>query len=118
MPKPDMLKKILNTVETLQDSVQTMQGSIHGLEKSVHSLEDRMTSVEDTVDFIKENAVTKDELHKTAKHLEDTIANHTDRFIGMHQTHEIEIASLRSGYKRLDSDVHTIKKHLRLKTTS
>ncbi|MEK7084114.1 MAG: hypothetical protein AAB932_02695 [Patescibacteria group bacterium] len=75
------------------------------------------------VEFIRDNASTKDDLRAVEQRLDkkiDSIKNemigHVDAFVGLYQKHEQELAAVVSRQNRLEEKLNLILKHLNLGT--
>ncbi|MBP9762282.1 hypothetical protein KBD34_01555 [Patescibacteria group bacterium] len=72
-------------------------GSIQGESRSMRML---LSDIQETVEFLKDNAVTRDEFQETIKEVRNEIVNHVDHFVQLHKKQEVELVAVASRLTR------------------
>ncbi|MBU0596908.1 hypothetical protein KJ641_00170 [Patescibacteria group bacterium] len=81
-------------------------------EKTMQEILETVKDLKEGVDFIRENGVTKEELYQESRKLENSIIEHVDQFIGLHQKIDTELTALRNKVERIEEYVQKIAKHV------
>ncbi|MDP2656751.1 MAG: hypothetical protein Q8P11_04270 [bacterium] len=119
-----LLTSIANKVDGLGKRMTSFNERMTSFDGRMSSFDDKMTSVEgkmssfeelqtktlaviiDVKETMKEKMATKDELHTA----EDRITTHIDGFIKMHETIDVEQASLRGACDRHEARITKLEK--------
>ncbi len=93
-------------VDQLDQKVDTLEQKMDRLEVRVDRLEHETQSVRDAVEFVKDNAVTRDEFTSEVRRVEHAIIDHVDHFVKLHKKQEVELAAVAHGLIRHEQTFH------------
>ena len=125
------LKDVLNAVEGVKGEVQglkddlksevqglkdDLKSEVQGLKGDVKSLRELVETNTESIEFIKEHAVTKDEMKEEMKKehekLRNEIIEHVDGFVGLYKKHDSELAAVISRQDRQEKKIEKIMVHV------
>ena len=114
LPEPsnrEILVAVQDLSKNLKDlSKQVVENTV-GLKEVKGELKDvraDVSTVQETVEFLKDNAVTRDEFQQTVKEVRNEIVDHVDHFVKLHKKQEVELVALAHRMSRHASTGHRV----------
>ncbi|OIO19112.1 MAG: hypothetical protein CO029_01390 [Candidatus Magasanikbacteria bacterium CG_4_9_14_0_2_um_filter_41_10] len=108
----DEVRGLKNEVQGVKDEVQGVKDEVQGVKDKVQNLKELVLANQESIEFIKDNAVTKDEMKEELTKVRNEITEHVDGFVGLYKDHDTELATVILRQQRQEKKIKKIMVHV------